>query len=487
MRRSALILVVAVAMAQAGLSEEPPPLLSPGWCSVVEAVQPAGEALAAASTAAAPLPCEGTCAVDVAFSYYPAAIDGGCWWFTEDGLESCPPGYTGRRAESTGELRRYLAEALALVNAAYQASGVNVEFRLFRLDRAGGSRPAGADLWYAVDPWGSSFDGDTFPPTWSGIARLPSRNSAGNPAWPYNGFDGAIRLYGEVYRQRCEGDQRCTAAAAPVYFWSGWPSVIAHEFGHSIGLAHGAEDLAPSVSQWVGGNGFRGRFVPANRANADGTPHEELELYGTIMATWAGEQFARFSSAAESLYGRRIGDRTADASAVLRRNVPYLAARADGAVSVDYGCPPNECVDAAGRFLVGVDYRTADSPHPLLAARLPSAIGANASLFYFFEPNNPEMLLKVLNGCSVNGHWWVYGSAATDLPYTIRLRDLARRNQSEWLAYEHENGLIVGYRIEYVGGGIDDEGTLSQGREIRSATGFSGVGVIADTRAFPCR
>jgi PKD repeat protein len=51
--------------------------------------------------------------------------------------------------------------------------------------------------------------------------------------------------------------------------------------------------------------------------------------------------------------------------------------------------------------------------------------GTNGSgLFHFFEPrDNWEVLVKVLDGCSVNGHVWVYGASATTLGYTIRVTD----------------------------------------------------------------
>ena len=47
----------------------------------------------------------------------------------------------------------------------------------------------------------------------------------------------------------------------------------------------------------------------------------------------------------------------------------------------------------------------------------------DSGFFWFFSPTNVEMLLKVLNGCGVNGHYWVFGAAATDVAYTIQVTD----------------------------------------------------------------
>ena len=44
-------------------------------------------------------------------------------------------------------------------------------------------------------------------------------------------------------------------------------------------------------------------------------------------------------------------------------------------------------------------------------------------LFRFFDADNWEILIKVLDGCAVNGHHWVYGASTTDLGYEIRVRD----------------------------------------------------------------
>lgn len=48
---------------------------------------------------------------------------------------------------------------------------------------------------------------------------------------------------------------------------------------------------------------------------------------------------------------------------------------------------------------------------------------ADSGLFYFYGPNNWEILVKVLNGCQQNNHYWVFAAAATTLQYTIAVTD----------------------------------------------------------------
>ena len=73
------------------------------------------------------------------------------------------------------------------------------------------------------------------------------------------------------------------------------------------------------------------------------------------------------------------------------------------------------------RYAVGVEWWTAggdSGPGSVVHA------GTNDSgLFTFFSRENWEILIKVLDGCALNGHVWVYGASTTDLGYTIRVTD----------------------------------------------------------------
>jgi hypothetical protein len=46
---------------------------------------------------------------------------------------------------------------------------------------------------------------------------------------------------------------------------------------------------------------------------------------------------------------------------------------------------------------------------------------ANSGLFWFFSPDNWEVLVKVLDGCAINGHYWVLAAATTDVGYEIEV------------------------------------------------------------------
>ena len=85
------------------------------------------------------------------------------------------------------------------------------------------------------------------------------------------------------------------------------------------------------------------------------------------------------------------------------------------------------------RFKIQVSYRTtqgggrsgAGTAIPL------SSLGLDrGGLFWFFNPENPEMLVKVIDACSLNGHFWVFYAATTNVGLTTTVTD-TRTGQSK--------------------------------------------------------
>lgn len=84
-----------------------------------------------------------------------------------------------------------------------------------------------------------------------------------------------------------------------------------------------------------------------------------------------------------------------------------------------------------GRFRVELEWETAAGAtglgHPVAGA-----VGDDSVLLYYFAPNNWEMLVKVLDGCGVNGHVWVFAAAATDVAWTLTVTDVATGSVRHW-------------------------------------------------------
>jgi len=86
-------------------------------------------------------------------------------------------------------------------------------------------------------------------------------------------------------------------------------------------------------------------------------------------------------------------------------------------------CTPDEntmCLQDS-RFQVEVDWK--DFAGKGKAVSFPTA--PDAGTFYFFDPANTDLVVKVLDGCNVAGFnsFWVFAGAATNVEYTLTVTD----------------------------------------------------------------
>ena len=52
-----------------------------------------------------------------------------------------------------------------------------------------------------------------------------------------------------------------------------------------------------------------------------------------------------------------------------------------------------------------------------------TALTADTGYFWFFSPSNTEVVIKVLNACSIDGHFWIFGSGLTNLGVVLTVTD----------------------------------------------------------------
>ena len=84
------------------------------------------------------------------------------------------------------------------------------------------------------------------------------------------------------------------------------------------------------------------------------------------------------------------------------------------------------------RFAVTVDWRGAGGEES--SATVAHAGTNDSGMFWFFDRANWEVLVKVLDGCAVNGRVWVFAASTTDLGYAIRVEDTATGEVREYRA-----------------------------------------------------
>ncbi|HUP22850.1 MAG TPA: Calx-beta domain-containing protein, partial [Thermoanaerobaculia bacterium] len=88
------------------------------------------------------------------------------------------------------------------------------------------------------------------------------------------------------------------------------------------------------------------------------------------------------------------------------------------------------CLGEDGRFQVEVVWRTASGEQGSGTAE---GIGKRDSgLFYFFDSENIEMLVKVLPACPINQHFWVFFAATTDVELVLTVTDTEANVQQQY-------------------------------------------------------
>ncbi len=73
-----------------------------------------------------------------------------------------------------------------------------------------------------------------------------------------------------------------------------------------------------------------------------------------------------------------------------------------------------------GRFLVTADWKTADGA---TGHAVGVELGSDSGYFWFFDPSNVELIVKVLDGCALNDRFWVFAGGLTNVGVELRVYD----------------------------------------------------------------
>jgi photosystem II stability/assembly factor-like uncharacterized protein len=82
--------------------------------------------------------------------------------------------------------------------------------------------------------------------------------------------------------------------------------------------------------------------------------------------------------------------------------------------------PTSLCLQAS-RFLLQVAWSVPDQGTSGSGQAIP--LSTDTGAFWFFSSTNYELMIKVLDGTSVNGHFWVFYGALSNVQYTITVTD----------------------------------------------------------------
>jgi len=98
------------------------------------------------------------------------------------------------------------------------------------------------------------------------------------------------------------------------------------------------------------------------------------------------------------------------------RPAPFLE---PGSVSC-FAEPTSACLNG-GRFRVEVTWQVPAQGTRGAGTSLP--LTGDTAAFWFFSPNNIEIVAKVVDGRAFNGRFWVFVGALSDVEYTVRVTD----------------------------------------------------------------
>jgi streptogramin lyase len=101
------------------------------------------------------------------------------------------------------------------------------------------------------------------------------------------------------------------------------------------------------------------------------------------------------------------------------------------------------------RFSLSVNFLNPNSQIPGQGQAV--SLTSDTTYFWFFSPNNVELVNKVLDGRGVNNFYWLFSGALTDVPYTISLLDTTN---GQFKYYTEPGGLFSFADTSAAGSGV---------------------------------
>jgi hypothetical protein len=127
----------------------------------------------------------------------------------------------------------------------------------------------------------------------------------------------------------------------------------------------------------------------------------------------------------------------------LRDGFAFLLAQRYATGGADGGCVPEPtrlCL-VEGRFAVEVHWRTPQGAEG--SGHTAPARTRDSGLFWFFEPTNWELQVKILDACAFSDHFWVFTAATTNVEYTLTVTDLASGTVRSYTNLQGQTALTV--------------------------------------------
>jgi hypothetical protein len=105
-------------------------------------------------------------------------------------------------------------------------------------------------------------------------------------------------------------------------------------------------------------------------------------------------------------------------------------------VAADCGVSTSTTLCLQGRFSIRAKYRvggpgTAEG----IAQTVPCGSCVGSGVFWFFNIQNWELMIKAINGCPANDHFWIFNAGLTNLFFRVEVLDVVGGAQRIYFNY----------------------------------------------------
>ncbi|MEM7349271.1 MAG: hypothetical protein AAF657_00600 [Acidobacteriota bacterium] len=235
------------------------------------------------------------------------------------------------------------------------------------------------------------------PPAGLRVTRIlgPSPGALGGDTAAQGDFDGDGRSDLAFAAPHAEPQDRASAGAVYVLYGQseGWPALVDTRQG-SLPL--------PSQARITEIQGARGTV---------GNDIGDTLAYSAAAADLDGD--GRTDLIVNEMLGNGLAPQTVDVG-----NLVVISGAA-----LSGGCLSSSRVLCLtdGRFQVEIEWR--DFADVTGFGQVVPLQSNDSGLFWFFSPDNWEVLIKVLDGCQINDRFWVFFAATTDVEFRVRVTD----------------------------------------------------------------
>lgn len=163
----------------------------------------------------------------------------------------------------------------------------------------------------------------------------------------------------------------------------------------------------------------------------------DVEYWITVTDTVIGESRTYYNAKGGICGG---SDTRAFPGTVPAIPLPALATEPMTVVT-EAACAPNTLCLLGGRFQVEASWKLSPTGPEGVGTPVPIPGSDQTGMFWFFEPSNIELVVKVLDGQGINGKHWVFYGALSDVEYEVRVTDTTTGAVK---TYRNERGNICG-------------------------------------------